>query len=204
MPSTTARPRSTEVTAGRTLAENLADAGGPDGDVVHPVASPIAREGGLAVLRGSLAPAGCQVKIPGNDNPTFRGVAPEAWDGGPIALVADGDPVALDVLTQDRGPHIVPAGILAETADLVETRYGVQVMDSLLGDLEAGVFTLDCGERDIGRIRGLANRYAGLPLGFADAAVVACAERNGGQVLTLDRRDLGVVAREGTITVLPG
>jgi dihydroxy-acid dehydratase len=25
-------------------------------------------------------------------------VAPEAWDGGPIALVADGDPIVLDVV----------------------------------------------------------------------------------------------------------
>ena len=25
-------------------------------------------------------------------------VAPEAWDGGPIALVADGDPILLDVV----------------------------------------------------------------------------------------------------------
>jgi hypothetical protein len=39
-------------------------------------------------------------------------------------------------------------------------------------------------------------------LGAADAAVVACAERNGGRVLTVDR-DFGVVAGEGTITVLP-
>ena len=124
-----------------------------------------------------------------------------------FALLNRADPghaAVLDVLARDRGPHIVPAGILAETAYLVETRYGVQVMDRLLGDLEAGVFTLDCGERDLGRIRALANRYADLPLGFSDAAVVACAERNGGQVLTLDWRDFGVVAREGTITVLPG
>ena len=162
---------------GRTLAENLAGATEPDGDVVHPVASPIAKEGGLAVLRGSLAPAGCLVKIPGNDNLSFRGVAkvfdseedcfaavtggrvakgdvlviryegpkggpgmremlavtgaikgaglgrdvvlvtdgrfsgatwgacighvaPEAWDGGPIALVAEGDAIALDVASR--------------------------------------------------------------------------------------------------------
>jgi dihydroxy-acid dehydratase len=159
---------------GRTLAENLQGAGEPDGEVVRRVATPIAREGGLAVLRGSLAPAGSVVKIPGNDNLSFRGtakvfdseedcfaavtggrvakgdvlviryegpkggpgmremlavtgaikgaglgrdvvlvtdgrfsgatwgacighVAPEAWDGGPIALVADGDQVTLDV-----------------------------------------------------------------------------------------------------------
>jgi dihydroxy-acid dehydratase len=159
---------------GKTMAENLEGAGTPDGEVVHPVASPIAAEGGLAVLRGSLAPAGALVKIPGNDNLSFRGsahvfdseeacfaavtagqvrsgdvlviryegpkggpgmremlavtgaikgaglgrevalvtdgrfsgatwgacighVAPEAWDGGPIGLVADGDPIAIDV-----------------------------------------------------------------------------------------------------------
>jgi predicted nucleic acid-binding protein len=33
--------------------------------------------------------------------------------------------------------------------------------------------------------------------------VIACAERNGGRVLTLDRRDFDVVAGEGVITVLP-
>jgi len=52
--------------------------------------------------------------------------------------------------------------------------------------------------------RNLARRYADLPLGYADAAVIACAERSRGLVLTLDMRDFGVVAREGTIQILPG
>jgi dihydroxy-acid dehydratase len=43
--------------------------------VIRRVADPIAREGGLAVLRGSLAPDGSLVKIPGNPNLTFRGTA---------------------------------------------------------------------------------------------------------------------------------
>ena len=115
-----------------------------------------------------------------------------------------GHAAVLEVLNHDRGPHIVPTGILAEVAYLVETGLGTVVMDAFLADLEAGVFALDCGERDLGRIRALATGYADLPLGFSDAAVVACAERNGGSVLTLDRRDFGVVARDGTITVLPG
>jgi uncharacterized protein len=115
-----------------------------------------------------------------------------------------GHAVVLEVLTRDRGPYIVPTGILAEVAYLVEKGLGTVVMDGFLADLEAGAFTLDCGERDLGRVRALADRHADLPLGYADAAVVACAERNGGAVLTLDRRDFGVVAREGTITVLPG
>jgi dihydroxy-acid dehydratase len=60
---------------GRTLAENLASAGRPDGEVVRPVADPIAAEGGLAVLRGSLAPNGAVVKIPGIDSLQFQGRA---------------------------------------------------------------------------------------------------------------------------------
>jgi predicted nucleic acid-binding protein len=49
----------------------------------------------------------------------------------------------------------------------------------------------------------LIHRYAHLPLGFADAAVIACAERHEGRVLGLDLRDFGVVAREGRITLAP-
>jgi predicted nucleic acid-binding protein len=48
-----------------------------------------------------------------------------------------------------------------------------------------------------------AQLFRDLPLGYADAAVIACVERRGGNVLTLDRRHFGVVEREGTIRVLP-
>ncbi len=159
---------------GKTLAENVAVAARPDGDVVRPVSEPLSREGGLAVLRGSLAPNGAVVKVPGietlraegtarvfereedcfaaiaggkvtngdvvvirNEGPKggpgmremlavtaaikgaglgkdvvlvtdgrFSGAtfgaciahtAPEAFDGGPIALVADGDLIAVDI-----------------------------------------------------------------------------------------------------------
>ena len=51
-------------------------------------------------------------------------------------------------------------------------------------------------------IRALVMRYADLPLGFADAAVVACAERSGGRILTLDR-DFTIVSREVPLTILP-
>jgi dihydroxy-acid dehydratase len=159
---------------GRTLAENVADALDPDGQVVHPVKDPIGPEGGLAVLRGTLAPNGAVVKIPGIETLRFEGparvfereedcftavtsggvsqgdvlviryegpkggpgmremlavtaaikgaglgrdvllltdgrfsgatfgasvahIAPEAYEGGPIGLVADGDRIMLDV-----------------------------------------------------------------------------------------------------------
>ncbi len=74
---------------------------------------------------------------------------------------------------------------------------------ALLTDIEIGRFTLDRGERDLSRIGQFIERYADLPLGLVDAAVIACAERNGGRVLTLDRRHFGVVAREGRLTVVP-
>ncbi len=159
---------------GRTLGENVADAFQPDGKVVRPAKDPFQPDGGLAVLRGSLAPNGAVVKTPGiealrfdgrarvfeceedcfaavtdrkvekgdvliirNEGPKggpgmremlavtaaikgaglgrdvvlvtdgrFSGAtfgacvahtAPEAWDGGPIALVRDGDGILLDV-----------------------------------------------------------------------------------------------------------
>lgn len=107
-------------------------------------------------------------------------------------------------LLQDAGPYLVPAGILAEAAYLIEHRLKLRVLDAFLSDLETGGYALECGERDIPRIRVLVSRYADLPLGFADAAVIACAERHGGRVLTLDARHFGVVAREGKLTLLPG
>jgi dihydroxy-acid dehydratase len=159
---------------GRTLGENVADAFEPDGNVVRPVKDPFKPDGGIAVLRGNLAPKGAVVKTPGIERLRFEGtarvfgreedcfeavtagkvgkgdvlviryegpkggpgmremlavtaaikgaglgkdvmlltdgrfsgatfgacvahVAPEAFEGGPIALVADGDPVVLDV-----------------------------------------------------------------------------------------------------------
>ena len=87
---------------------------------------------------------------------------------------------------------------------LVEERLGADVLDRFLEDLESGAYTLDCGEGDLARVRTLVRRYADLSLGCVDAAVIACAERSGGRVMTFDLRDFGVVAVEGTITIVPG
>jgi len=168
---------------GRTLGENVADAFEPDGSVVRPVKDPFKADGGLAVLRGNLAPKGAVVKTPGIETLRFEGrakvfereedcfeavtagkigkgdvlviryegpkggpgmremlavtaaikgaglgkdvvlltdgrfsgatfgacvahIAPEAYDGGPIALVADGDPVVLDVVERRLELHV--------------------------------------------------------------------------------------------------
>jgi dihydroxy-acid dehydratase len=47
---------------GRTLAENLTGAAVHNDDVIRPVDRPLAKEGGVAVLRGNLAPDGAVIK----------------------------------------------------------------------------------------------------------------------------------------------
>jgi len=54
---------------GRTLAEEVADAEVHDRDVIAPLGSPRAPEGGLAVLRGSLAPRGAVIKVSAVSDP---------------------------------------------------------------------------------------------------------------------------------------
>ena len=54
---------------GKTLGENIANAVNLDEEVIRPVSNPYSKTGGIAVLRGNLAPDGCVVKR--------RAVAPE-------------------------------------------------------------------------------------------------------------------------------
>lgn len=123
-----------------------------------------------------------------------------------LALLDAGDQDharCLQALKRETPPYLVPAGILAEIGYLAERKVGLRGLEALLDDLASGAFTLDCGENDFSRISELARRYSDLALGFADASVIACGERSGGTVMTLDRRDFDVVAREGSIAVVP-
>lgn len=62
---------------------------------------------------------------------------------------------------------------------------------SWFDDGRLGFIPLD--ERDIPRIRELMEKYRDLPMDFADAAIVAAAEREGlDTVFTLDRRDFSL------------
>lgn len=160
---------------GKTLAEEAAEAQETPGqEVVRPLSNPVKKTGGLVILKGSLAPDGCVIKVTGLERTMHRGparvfnceedamaavtqgkiqsgdvvviryegpkggpgmremlgvtsaivgaglgesvalitdgrfsgatrgymvghVAPEAADGGPIALVEDGDPITIDI-----------------------------------------------------------------------------------------------------------
>jgi dihydroxy-acid dehydratase len=74
---------------GRTLGENLTalDPPRPDGSVVHPLDAPLHTQGGIAVLRGSLAPEGSVVKVAGLDTARFEGPA-RVFDGEELAMEA--------------------------------------------------------------------------------------------------------------------
>ena len=98
---------------GKTMAENLAalDPPAPDGDVIHPLSDPIHVGGGIAILKGTLAPKGGVVKVAGIDTLTFDGTA----------RVFDGEPAAMDAImagrscqtrwwsSATRGPRVDPA-----------------------------------------------------------------------------------------------
>ncbi len=61
---------------GATMAENLKDVVVPtDQDVLVPVDAPLASQGGIAILRGSVAPGGAVVKIAGIELDVFEGTA---------------------------------------------------------------------------------------------------------------------------------
>jgi dihydroxy-acid dehydratase len=194
---------------GRTMAENLSllSPPGPDGDVIHLLSDPIHADGGIAILRGSLAPEGSVVKVAGLDVQRMDGtarvfdgedaameailagsiqpntvlviryegpkggpgmremlavtgamkgagrgadcalvtdgrfsggthgfcvghVAPEAVDGGPIAFVADGDQVVIDVPSRSIDFVVDPETLAKRKAEwkLPEPRYTTGVL----------------------------------------------------------------------------
>jgi uncharacterized protein len=107
------------------------------------------------------------------------------------------------VILEESGALIVPMGIMAKIGYMIEQRLGLRALDAFLNDLETGQFTLDSGLEDVPRVRVLMSRYSSLPLGFADAVVIACAERFSKSVLTLDQRHFTVVGREVGLELRP-
>src|SRR5271165_185951 len=65
---------------GQTLADAVADAPAPDGEVVRSCDRPLSPTGGLVVLRGNLCPDGALLKVAGLKNLVFEGRA-RVFDG---------------------------------------------------------------------------------------------------------------------------
>jgi uncharacterized protein len=122
-----------------------------------------------------------------------------------LAIINRKDPTHQTVvaaLKKIPPPYLIPTGLLTEIAYLLENRLGATALDAFLDEIRRGGFRLVHDDQDLHRAQVLVKRYANLPLGLADALVVACAERFDGVVLTIDKH-FWVVAGEGTIQILP-
>ena len=92
--------------SGRTLAQELADAAAPDGDVVLPTHQPLMPTGGVVVLRGSLAPDGALIKVAGlkqlffegparvfeNEEDAFEAVSARRYQAGEVLVIRNEGP----------------------------------------------------------------------------------------------------------------
>src|SRR5213078_2272945 len=61
---------------GRTIGDEARAAReAPGQKVIRALSDPLAPHGGLAILRGNLAPDGCVAKVAGHEQPVFKGTA---------------------------------------------------------------------------------------------------------------------------------
>ena len=82
---------------GRTVAENLETARNRDEEVIRPIDRPYSQSGGIAVLKGNLAPDGCVVKR--------SAVAPEMMvHRGPARVYGSEDAAIADIYAQKIRP----------------------------------------------------------------------------------------------------
>jgi dihydroxy-acid dehydratase len=130
---------------GKTMAENLAEINPPqpDGDVIHPLSDPIHAEGGLNVLRGSLAPNGAVVKVAGltKDQLHFEGPARvfDGEDGAMAAIVANDIKPGTVIVIRYEGPKGGP---------------GMREMLAITGALKGAGRGSDCALITDGRFSG--------------------------------------------------
>jgi len=118
---------------GATQAENLAAVAppAPDGQIVHAGGAPIHPWGGIAILRGNLAPDGAVIKAAGMEGTVFEGVAKvfdseqEAFDALTAGVIAAGDVMVI----RYEGPKGSPGmpEMLAVTAAVAGAGLGADV-----------------------------------------------------------------------------
>jgi dihydroxy-acid dehydratase len=134
---------------GRTIAENLdsLDPPAPDGEVVRPLADPIHLTGGIAVLRGSLAPQGGVVKVAGIDQDTrFVGTA----------RVFDGEQSALDAILAGS---IEPGTVVVIRYEGPKGGPGMREMLAVTGAMKGAGRGSDCALVTDGRFSGGTHGY---------------------------------------------
>ena len=128
---------------GRTMAENLAelDPPAPDGAVIHPMSDPIHDVGGIAVLRGSLAPNGAVVKVAGIDFDHFEGPA----------RVFDGEAEAMEAILAGR---INPGDVVVIRYEGPKGGPGMREMLAVTGAMKGAGRGSDCALITDGRFSG--------------------------------------------------
>ena len=135
---------------GRTLAEIGADAVATDGQrVVVPIETPLKPTGGLAILRGSLAPDGCVVKLAGHERRLHRGPArvfdseTECFEAVRDRRIVPGDVVVIRYEGPVGGPGMQE--MLSVTAALVGEGLGDDVALITDGRFSGGTHGLMLG-----------------------------------------------------------
>jgi dihydroxy-acid dehydratase len=129
--------------SGKTMGESLAEfhAPRPDGKVVHDLTHPIHVQGGIAVLRGSLAPMGAVAKVAGMDALTFRGTA----------RVFDGEDLAMEAIMANE---IVPNTVLVIRYEGPKGGPGMREMLAITGAMKGVGRGADCALVTDGRFSG--------------------------------------------------
>lgn len=107
----------------------------------------------------------------------------------------------------DPGPFILSPFVLAELDYMVLNRVGLKAELALLREVAGGVLQLaDFGSREVAQAATVAERYADLGIGLADASIVVLAERHKTtRVLTFDHRHFRAMKplQGGSFTILP-
>ena len=156
---------STMTASGKTLAETVADAALPDGEIIKTVAEPYSKTGGLAILKGNLAPEGSVVKKSAVDRKMYRHSGPaKCFDSEEEAMAAissgkivKGDVVVIRYEGPVGGPGmremltptsaIVGAGLGSDCALITDGRFSGATRGAAIGHV--------CPEAAAGGLIGL-------------------------------------------------
>jgi predicted nucleic acid-binding protein len=101
----------------------------------------------------------------------------------------------VEVVRNLRHKFIVPVTVLPEVTHLLRKRLGHKIMREFVREVSVSNWHIEnLYDEDMERASELLSVYADARLDFADATIVAMAERLGVEtILTLDRRDFSVV-----------
>jgi hypothetical protein len=132
-------------------------------------------------------------------------------DAGPLyaaAATQDNDHVrCVELLVKASGPLLVPELVVTEVSYLLNDRIGPHAELAFARALAAGELVAEpVLDSEWERVAELMEQYLDLPLGMADASLVALAERHQVvEIASLDHRHLAVVRPRHTpsFTLLP-